>query len=50
MKIPVGIHQVEPSLEELREKIKKGYQFLAYSIDTVFINKLAKNPLQLNKK
>ena len=50
MKIPVGIHQVEPSLEELKEKIKKGYQFLAYSIDTVFINKLAKNPLQSNRK
>lgn len=43
--IPVGIHIVNPDVNELNRKIKKGYRFLAYSIDTVFLNKSSKNPL-----
>lgn len=50
LKIPAGIHQVEPSIDELKKKIKYGYQFIAYSVDTVFINHFAQNPiLEKNK-
>ena len=37
-KIPCGIHIVTPSPNELEQKLKDGYQFLAYSIDSVFLN------------
>ena len=40
--IPVGIHIVNPDVNELNDKIQKGYRFLAYSIDTVFLNKSSK--------
>ena len=35
-KIPVGMHVVKPSKEELAQKINDGYRFIAYSIDSVF--------------
>jgi len=35
--IPVGIHVVEPSVRELNKKIKQGFQFLPFSIDTVLL-------------
>ena len=44
--IPAGIHIVEPSIDELKNKINKGYRFIAYSIDTVFLNTISKNPLK----
>ena len=34
---PYGIHIVKPNEIELKEKIKQGYQFIAYSIDAVFL-------------
>jgi hypothetical protein len=33
----IGIHQVKPSQEELRDVIKKGFTFIPYGIDTTFI-------------
>lgn len=42
--IPCGIHIVEPSTRELRSKIDEGYRFIAYSIDSVFLNKSCVNP------
>lgn len=33
-----GYHIIEPNPEELNQKIKEGYKFLAYSIDTRVIN------------
>jgi 2-dehydro-3-deoxyglucarate aldolase len=35
--IPIGMHVVRPSLEDLKEKIDGGYQFIAYGIDSVFL-------------
>ena len=35
--IPMGIHLVKPNKDELKIKIKEGYQFIAYSIDAVFL-------------
>ena len=35
--IACGVHVVDPSVAELEQKIRMGYQFLAYSIDSVFL-------------
>lgn len=43
--MPMGFHIVTPSEEILREKIKEKYQFIAYSIDSVFLNKAIQNPV-----
>jgi 2-dehydro-3-deoxyglucarate aldolase len=42
--IACGIHIVEPSQEQLYQRISSGYRFLAYSIDGVFLNTVAQNP------
>lgn len=36
-KVPLGYHVVNPSKPELEEKVQQGYQFLAFSIDAVFL-------------
>ena len=36
-KIPCGIHIIEPSQKELNLRIKQGYRFIAYSIDSVIL-------------
>lgn len=42
--IPCGIHVVEPSIENLKLRIEEGYKFIAYSIDSVFLNSSALRP------
>jgi 2-dehydro-3-deoxyglucarate aldolase len=37
VKIPCGIHVVQPKKEELMRKLTDGYRFVAYSIDAVFL-------------
>jgi len=39
--IPLGIHVVEPSRDELLARISKGYRFIAYSIDSVMLRRQA---------
>ena len=36
--IPAGVHVVEPSLEQLQQRLCEGYLFVAYSIDSVMFN------------
>jgi len=36
--IACGVHVVQPSQKELQQRIDEGYRFLAYSIDSVFLN------------
>jgi 2-dehydro-3-deoxyglucarate aldolase len=36
--IACGVHVVQPSIKELEQRIDEGYRFLAYSIDSVFLN------------
>jgi 2-dehydro-3-deoxyglucarate aldolase len=36
-KIPSGFHLVEPDKNRLKELIKEGYSFIAYSVDTVIL-------------
>lgn len=42
--IPMGVHIVQPSKNELDSKIKGGYTFIAYCIDAVFLYNAAINP------
>ncbi|OPH11094.1 HpcH/HpaI aldolase family protein [Cylindrospermopsis raciborskii] len=41
-KVAAGIHVVQPSKQELSQRIAEGYQFLAYSIDAVMLSTTAK--------
>lgn len=41
--IPCGLHVVEPSSEELKQRIMEGYRFLAYSIDAIFLYRGTQN-------
>jgi 2-dehydro-3-deoxyglucarate aldolase len=43
-KIPCGIHVVEPSKVNLRQRLDEGYRFIAYSIDSVFLNNSSVKP------
>jgi 2-dehydro-3-deoxyglucarate aldolase len=36
--VPYGLHLVEPNKNKLKELIDNGHQFIAYSIDAVFLN------------
>lgn len=36
-KKPIGIHLIEPNNKKLKKIIKEGFSFVAYSLDTVFI-------------
>ena len=36
--LALGIHVVHPSLADLRAKLDKGYQFVAYSTDAILLN------------
>lgn len=38
-KIPCGIHVVEPCSNELEYKIKEGYKFIAYSMDSMHLRR-----------
>jgi len=42
--IPTGIHIVSPITSDLKRSLDEGYQFIAYSIDTVLLNTAAKFP------
>jgi 2-dehydro-3-deoxyglucarate aldolase len=43
-KVPMGIHVVQPDQGLLKEKINAGFQFLAYSIDAVFLYNSCESP------
>lgn len=41
-----GIHIVEPSPETIYTRVDEGFQFIAYSVDSVFLSKSSKNPFK----
>jgi 2-dehydro-3-deoxyglucarate aldolase len=41
---PCGIHVVLPDVDVLKLRIKEGYKFIAYSIDSVFLNTSCVSP------
>jgi 2-dehydro-3-deoxyglucarate aldolase len=46
--IAVGVHVVKPSADELKVRIESGYRFIAYSIDSVFLNASCILPLSID--
>lgn len=42
--IPVGLHVVQASVQELDCSLNEGYRFIAYSIDAVMLRTVAENP------
>lgn len=47
--IPCGVHVVMPEPAVLENRIAEGYQFIAYSIDAVFLHTCAENPNRIKK-
>jgi len=43
--IPCGVHVVMPEPAVLEQRIAEGYRFIAYSLDSVFLNKSTQYPL-----
>ncbi len=46
-RIPCGIHIVQPDPSVLEQRIADGYRFIAYSIDSVFLNHAVANPARI---
>ncbi len=44
-KVPKGYHVVEPDEDTLRGKIAGGYTFIAYGIDSLFLQRSGRRPL-----
>jgi len=42
--MPLGDHIVNPDIQKLNERIKQGFQFIAYGTDAVFLYTAAKTP------
>ena len=40
--IPAGVHVVEPSRDQLQQRLAEGYRFLAYSMDSVLLQTASK--------
>ena len=43
--MPIGIHVINPEERELKNALVKGYQFIAFSLDSTFLNVKLQNPL-----
>ena len=46
--IPCGVHVVSPDAAELRDRIREGDRFIAYSLDAVFLHTGARRPDHLS--
>ena len=42
----VGYHVIEPDYKLVEEKIKSGYDFIAFSLDTYFLGSVIRNQLE----
>tara|TARA_B100000700_G_C14946036_1_gene809231 strand:+ start:9 stop:824 length:816 start_codon:yes stop_codon:yes gene_type:complete len=48
--IPAGIHVVEPNAKILNSKVKKGFKFIAFGVDMIFLAKTCKRGMtDINK-
>ncbi len=45
----VGYHVIEPDHSLIQEKINKGYNFIAFSLDTLFLGSIARKEMQALK-
>jgi len=46
----MGYHVIEPKHTLVQEKIEKGYNFIAFSLDTLFLGSIARNEMKKLKK
>lgn len=46
----VGFHVIQPDYKLVLEKMEKGYNFIAFSLDSLFLGTLVRNQLQELKK
>jgi 2-keto-3-deoxy-L-rhamnonate aldolase RhmA len=46
----IGFHVIQPDHKLITEKIDKGYNFIAFSLDTLFLGSVAREQLNLIKK
>ncbi len=44
-KIPFGMHIVKPSPSQLQLRVREGYRFIAYSLDSVFLSEMSAAPV-----
>jgi len=50
MNMPGGIHIIEPEPEQLKQRIKEGYRFIAYSLDIRMLDVACRKGLESIKK
>jgi 2-keto-3-deoxy-L-rhamnonate aldolase RhmA len=46
----IGFHVIQPDHELIKQKIAKGYNFIAFSLDVLFLGTLARNQIELLNK
>jgi len=46
----IGYHVIEPNYKLVIDKIKSGYDFIAFSLDTLFLGKIAEKQMNLLKE
>jgi len=44
---PMGFHVIDPDHEQVLKKIKKGYTFIAFSLDTLFLGTICRQEMNL---
>ncbi len=46
----IGFHVIQPNFELVLEKVQKGYNFVAFSLDTLFLGTVARNQVKALKE
>lgn len=47
---PIGFHVIQPDYNLVIDKWKKGYSFIAFSLDTIFLGTMCRQQIQLLKE
>lgn len=47
MNVPLGIHVIQPDYRLVNESVKKGYTFIAFSLDSLFLGTSCREQLKL---
>ncbi len=50
LQIPAGFHVIPPDVDALLAKIKEGYKFLAFGLDTLFLGQSCKKAVESAKR
>jgi 2-dehydro-3-deoxyglucarate aldolase len=49
LRVPAGFHVIPPDVDALLAKVKEGYKFLAFSLDTLFLGQSCKKAVESAK-